>query len=78
MIYFIFGLIVGWILHSILSWKKYGKRLNYAEKKAWELLPREERINIRIEKLRLLMPNLDDSQLQEFALTHDWEEFPNK
>lgn len=78
MVYIVIGFILGWLCHAFLSFKKYGKRLNEAEKRVWKLTPREERIKIRKEKLKVIMPSMEDDYIEEFAITHDMEEFPNK
>ena len=78
MTYFIIGFLFGWIIHSVLSWKKYGKFVNKAIDSEWKSLSREKRIKLRVEKLRRLVPNADELFLEESALKQDMEEFPKR
>jgi DNA segregation ATPase FtsK/SpoIIIE-like protein len=71
----IIGFVLGWIVHSVLSFKKFGKELNQLKKENWKNKPREERVKIRLEGLRKIMPNMPEDELEIMAYEHDNEEF---
>lgn len=79
-IYVLLGGVAGWVLHAILSFKKFGDRLNEAEKKVWAMTPKNERMQKRIEIIKKHVPSMNNQELwsYELAFKMDQEEFPEQ
>lgn len=71
----IIGFVLGWIVHSILSFKKFGKELNQLKKEKWNNTPREERIKIRLAELKKNLPKIPVEHLVSIVCSNDSEEF---
>ncbi len=73
----IIGFVVGWLVHSVLSFNKFGKELNQLKKEKWNNTPPGERIKIRFESLKKTFPNIPEEELEDMAYRQDVNEFLN-